>query len=743
MAADEEIIGLKIQVDTNELDELTKILESELPDSIAASRKEIDKLNNLSIIDPTKAKQALKRIDQINDGINKTQSDIKKMDGNPIAGIFTNFNDLRDAIDGLDVGKIVESLGGLTDGVKTTSGGFDILKASIAATGLGLLVLLLVQIIENFDTLAASGGIVGTIFTAIGDAISYVKDLLTDLLVKFNIIGKTSENGEGAKKIAESSVELANETAKAAELAAAKLDETSKDYVAAVEKSSKLKLDADKKALELEKKEKLKGIRDKEVIAAIEATYALKSANLDTEAQNTIDEAKKKRDEKVKEQAKEASEKAKEQADKLRESTSSINSLRAELVASEISTIEVKDDNYVEAITKSTNVKLKADKDNAKSEFAEKIKEAGNNKKLIKSLKEEERLQLELLDKEANNIIIKATKDKKEFDKQITEQKISQSKTNTELELAQEQANIDKYKKNYFLYIQKSTEYYNNKFASDTKNLETDKANRLKGIKDQELILQIEEEFRLKQQDLLNNKNKSINDAKSTALDNILGTNTDDLDGKLQQQKLDDKLAQLRAYNAQIVNDESLTQQARQELSKKANDAITTIERTAQGQRRAEIGKTAASLATIGGLFKQNTIAYKATAIAQAGINTWLGVTEALSAKSILPSPYDVITKFANVGAIVASGLGAVANITGIGVDGGGSGGSAPTGPPPNSTGAIGTNYNNFSPGFAQNLGQPTDPTKNLQATKVYVTESDIANVSRRVQVLEGNASFA
>ena len=62
-------------------------------------------------------------------------------------------------------------------------------------------------------------------------------------------------------------------------------------------------------------------------------------------------------------------------------------------------------------------------------------------------------------------------------------------------------------------------------------------------------------------------------------------------------------------------------------------------------------------------LFKQDSAAYKLLASGRAVVNTYLGATEALRSASVLPSPLDVITKIANVAAVVGSGLKSVAAI--------------------------------------------------------------------------------
>jgi hypothetical protein len=74
----------------------------------------------------------------------------------------------------------------------------------------------------------------------------------------------------------------------------------------------------------------------------------------------------------------------------------------------------------------------------------------------------------------------------------------------------------------------------------------------------------------------------------------------------------------------------------------------------------------------------KETAAGKALAIAQATINTWLGVTEVLKAKTILPEPMGTISKFVNIAAVVASGISAIKNIVKVQVKGGGAGGSVP-----------------------------------------------------------------
>jgi hypothetical protein len=78
-------------------------------------------------------------------------------------------------------------------------------------------------------------------------------------------------------------------------------------------------------------------------------------------------------------------------------------------------------------------------------------------------------------------------------------------------------------------------------------------------------------------------------------------------------------------------------------------------------------------------VFGKQTLLGKGLATAQALLNTYTGATEALRAKSALPSPFDVVAKIANVAAVLATGFKAVKSINSVQVPGGGGGGSVPS----------------------------------------------------------------
>jgi hypothetical protein len=130
-------------------------------------------------------------------------------------------------------------------------------------------------------------------------------------------------------------------------------------------------------------------------------------------------------------------------------------------------------------------------------------------------------------------------------------------------------------------------------------------------------------------------------------------------DFELQQQILDAKVEQDRLFFESQLANENLTAEQRkaiedsQTANKAANaEAQTTIDNAVFQNQQAILGATANSIAALGALVGKETVAGKALGIAQALINTWIGASEAVKAKSVLPSPFDVASKVINVATI-------------------------------------------------------------------------------------------
>jgi hypothetical protein len=136
------------------------------------------------------------------------------------------------------------------------------------------------------------------------------------------------------------------------------------------------------------------------------------------------------------------------------------------------------------------------------------------------------------------------------------------------------------------------------------------------------------------------------------------------------------------------------------------------------------------ALGALSDLVGKQTAAGKVLGIAQATINTFIGATEVLRAKSVLPEPFGTISKIANVAAIIATGLSAVKNIVktkvpGYSAGGGGSNVSASAPVTPQLPNATRTTLDQ------QQLNQIGNAT-----VRAFVVESDVTNNQERIRRL-------
>jgi hypothetical protein len=154
------------------------------------------------------------------------------------------------------------------------------------------------------------------------------------------------------------------------------------------------------------------------------------------------------------------------------------------------------------------------------------------------------------------------------------------------------------------------------------------------------------------------------------------------------------------------------------------------LEAQAKAQYYKDIGN---AMGILSDLIGKDTATGKALAVAQATINTWLGATEVLRAKSVLPEPAATISKVVNVAAIVASGIKSVKEILKTKVPGGsgGGGGSLPSAA---SAAAI------QAPIQAQlqttTLNQSQIQQMGNAAVRSFVVESDVSGNQERIRRL-------
>jgi hypothetical protein len=107
------------------------------------------------------------------------------------------------------------------------------------------------------------------------------------------------------------------------------------------------------------------------------------------------------------------------------------------------------------------------------------------------------------------------------------------------------------------------------------------------------------------------------------------------------------------------------------------DNALAVNQEENDKKRVASIQAVSNALGVASDIIGKETAAGKALAISQALINTYLGASEVIKAKSTLPEPFGTISKIASVAAIIATGLKSVKAITSVKVPGRASGGGA------------------------------------------------------------------
>ena len=175
--------------------------------------------------------------------------------------------------------------------------------------------------------------------------------------------------------------------------------------------------------------------------------------------------------------------------------------------------------------------------------------------------------------------------------------------------------------------------------------------------------------------------------------------------------------------DAQEIADAKANQKAKDEIAQAVADA-----------KAKTLDDTTAVLEKFTGMAGEQTAAGKALSIASATINTYRGVSDALAAKTV--TPFETALKFANAGAILASGMQNVQKIVSVkvpnvgGKGGGAAGGGGGASQPPafNIVGASDTNQ------LADAIG-----AQEQQPVQAYVVANDVTTAqSLQNNIVEG-----
>ena len=162
--------------ETQDLRKQFEVLEDELFLLAGQGKQNTKEFRNLTI----EAAALNKKIDAVNSSLGENSA------GRASAG----FSQLSDGLKNLDF-----------DSVKK---GLAVMKTALAATGIMLLVQGVMYLYENFEELSKGSGVLAKVLRGVGDAISYVKNFVTDL------VGATTESSRALEKQGEDMVK-ANE----------------------------------------------------------------------------------------------------------------------------------------------------------------------------------------------------------------------------------------------------------------------------------------------------------------------------------------------------------------------------------------------------------------------------------------------------------------------------------------------------------------------------------------------------
>jgi hypothetical protein len=209
-----------------------------------------------------------------------------------------------------------------------------------------------------------------------------------------------------------------------------------------------------------------------------------------------------------------------------------------------------------------------------------------------------------------------------------------------------------------------------------------------------------------------------------------------DDDLMLERNLLDQKDALLKEYyDKNLISDIEYTQGI-----KENSDARIAIDKAEYDLKISQAQAASQLLGSLSELAGKRTAAGKALGIAEAIINTSVGVTQALKQESVLPSPFDVVAKVANIATILASGFKAVKAITAVNVPGGGGGGGGAAFPSISASAPSGgSQVPTIGSSPVTALGTMM---QNQPPIKAYVVESEVTGTQKRVADIERRAGF-
>jgi hypothetical protein len=576
--------------------------------------------------------------------------------------------------------------------VETTSTGFKVLKGAIVATGIGALVVLLGEVINNFD--AISKWIKSSPLGALANGVGKLVEQFTDF------IGVTSEAERNLNKLS-SANKRANE------------DIESRIKVLKAQGGSEKEIyDLSQKRVENE----LSTLRE----------------SLKTKGQLTEDEAKQFRDLKT-EQLVLTADFNKKNADAAAKAAEEAKKKRDEANKQAIEDKKTADKMLLDLQNEKALAEITSEDDKAKKQA-----EINKNARIaeIDSLK---------VDTKTKNELKKATEEAyqlevKDIDDKIKEKRAENDKKfEEELQTALSEARIAKFKEGK----EKEVAALDEALVADTKKVldNADYTEEQKGL----LIAALREKYGAEVAEIDTKYEKEANDKEKARLDSIVNNET--LSYSARKKGVDDALA----LNKKLYSEGKITEEDYTKNSKTLADARIEIGKKELAAREDTAGKISSTFKNVAKAIGEQTVAGKAAAVAAATIDTYLSATSAFRALAGIPIVGPVLGAVAAAAAIVA-GLKNVKSILAVQTPSV-PGGSAspgyvdiPSPGAPATGGGGGGSMPDLGGGGTPNLGGggggSTGGGGGGGSIRAYVVERDISDSQRREEEIQNRATF-
>jgi len=573
--------------------------------------------------------------------------------------------------------------------VETTSTGFKVLKGAIVATGIGALVVLLGEVINNFD--AISKWIKSSPLGALANGVGKLVEQFTDFIGVTSEAERNLNKLSGANKRANEDIENRIKVLKAQGGSEKEIYDLSQKRVENELSTLRESLKTKGKLTEEESKQ-FRDLKTEQLV--LTADYNKKSADA---AAKAAEEAKKKRDEANKQAIED-----KKTADKM------LLDLQNEKALAEI----------------------KSEDDKAK-------KQAEINKNA--RIAEIEALQI---DTKTKNELKKATEEAyqlevKEIDDKIKEKRAENDKKfEEELQSTLSEARIAKFKEGK----EKEVAALDEALVAETKKVldNADYTEEQKGL----MVAALREKYGAEVAEIDAKYVKEADDKEQARLDSIV--NNENLSYEARKQGVDDALA----LNKKLYKEGKIDSDAYTKTEKELSDARVEISKKEAAARAENAQKISSTLKNAAKAIGEHTVAGKAAAIAATTIDTYMSATAAFKSLAGIPIVGPVLGAVAAAAAIVAGlkNVKAILAVKAPEIPGGSSEPGFANIPSPGAPSTGGGSMPDLGGGGTPDLGGggggATGGGGGGGAVRAYVVERDISDSQRREAEIQNRATF-